>query len=81
MREDRALHEQAVLSHTDQASQERVSRPARLIVTVDKRLGVVGEQVEVLPSLYGTVVMAYERGCQVWLCPVDVQAWATRRGE
>jgi hypothetical protein len=72
------MHKQAVLPHIDQAFQERVSRPARLVVTVDKRLGAVGERVEVLPSLYGTVVVSYEHGCQVWLRPVDVQAWVAR---
>jgi hypothetical protein len=70
------MHEQAVLPHTDQAFQVRLSHPARLVVSVDRRLGAVGEWVEVLPSLYGTVVMSYEKGCQVWLRPVDVQSWA-----
>jgi hypothetical protein len=72
---------QAVILQAHKAAQERVALPARLVVTVDKRLGVVGERVEVLPSLYGTVVMSYETGCQVWLRPVDVQTWAARCSE
>jgi hypothetical protein len=75
------MHEQAVLSHTDQATQERLTHPTRLVVTVDKRLGMVGERVEVLPSLYGTVVLSYDHGCQVWLRSVDVQAWAAHCSE
>ena len=62
-----------------QASQEGVSHSGRLVVAVDERLGAVGEWVEVLPSLYGTIVMSYEHGCQVWLRPVDVQIWTARR--
>jgi hypothetical protein len=66
------MREQAVMQP---ASQKRVSHPGRLVVTVDRRLGAVGERVEVLPLLYGTVVMSYESSCQVWLRPVDIQAW------
>ena len=72
------MHEQVVLPHTGRTFQECVSHPARLVVTVDKQLGAVGERVEVLPSLYGTVVMSYEYGCQVWLRLADVQAWVAR---
>jgi hypothetical protein len=75
------MHEQAVLPQTDRALQERLSHPARLVVSVDRRLGAVGERVEVLPSLYGTVVLSYEKGCQVWLRLVDVQAWAASCSE
>ena len=65
----------------ENACQEHLSHPARLVVSVDRRLGAVGEWVEVLPTLYGTVVMSYEHGCRVWLCPVDVQTWAARCSE
>jgi hypothetical protein len=67
---------QTGLPQVANASQERVPSSSRLVVMVDKRLGAVGERVEVLPSLYGTIVMSYEKGCQVWLRPVDVQAWS-----
>lgn len=75
------MRHQAHIPQAQEAAQQRLSHPARLVVTVGKRLGVVGEQVEVLPSLYGTVVLSYEKGCQVWLCPVDVQAWVARWSE
>ncbi|HJT54863.1 MAG TPA: hypothetical protein VJ761_00100 [Ktedonobacteraceae bacterium] len=75
------MHRQAVLQHTDQTVREHRSPPARLVVSVDRQLGVVGERVEVLPSLYGMVVMSYEKGCQVWLCSVDVQAWSACKRE
>ena len=75
------VSEQAVVQQAQDAAQEHVSHPGRLVVTVDKRLGAVGEQVEVLPSLFGIVVMSYESGCQVWLRLVDVHAWAARRGD
>lgn len=68
------VSEQAVMQHIQDAAQQRVSHPGRLVVIVDKRLGAVGERVEVLPSLSGTVVMSYESGCQVWLRSVEVNA-------
>jgi hypothetical protein len=85
VKEETVVSEQAVIQlaavERGNAAQERVSQDGRLVVTVDKWLGAVGEQLEVLPSLYGTVVLSYESGCQVWLRPVYVQSWAARRGE
>jgi hypothetical protein len=75
------MHKQAMLSHTDQALRECVSHPVQLVVSVDRRLGAVGEWVEVLPSLYGIVVLSYDSGCQVWLRSLDVQVWSRRCGE
>jgi hypothetical protein len=75
------VSEQAVIQQVQNAAQQCVSHPGRLVVTVDRRLGAVGERVEVLPSLFGTVVMSYEHGCQVWLRPVDVQAWSSHCGQ
>ena len=69
------MGEQAIMSQVSGASQRRVPSSSRLVVTVDKRLGAVGERVEVLPSLFGTVVMSSPGGCQVWLRSVDVQPW------
>ena len=74
------VSDQAVMQQVQDAAQQCVSRPERLVVTVEKRLGAVGERVEVLPSLSGTVVMSYQNGCQVWLRSVDVQAWVTHCG-
>ncbi len=75
------MREQAGMLQAPDTSQERVSRPGKLVVMVDRRLGAVGERVEVLPSLYGTVVMSYESGCQVRLRSVDVQAWVAPSGD
>jgi hypothetical protein len=80
LREDMMVSEQAVMQQVQNAALQRVSPPGRLVVTVAKQLGAVGERVEVLPSLSGIVVMLYEHGCQVWLRPVDVQGWITRCG-
>ena len=69
------MRHQIVIPQAHEATQEWATHPARLVVTGDKRLGVVGERVEVLPWLDGTVVMSYQNGCQVWSRSVDVQAW------
>jgi hypothetical protein len=74
------MREQAVIQQLQDAAQQRVSHPGRLVITVEKRLDAVGERVEVLPSLSGIVVMSYQGGCQVWLRSVDVQTWVTRCG-
>ena len=75
------MREQAGMLQASDASQDRVPSSSRLVVTVDKRLGAVGERVEVLPLLYGTVVMSYEHSSQVWLRLVDIQTWVTRCGD